>query len=147
MSSASRSQALGKRAPSAQTSCDERTGAAGRIRSPHSTLLAAISLVLVALFAYSDAYHAALYRRALARAIKIEALLDSYLERLGIDAENAEAIMRTRAKLENHDFGMQRNLRPLRVTDLFAARPKPIFLAVYPAIVLITAALIIKYSL
>jgi hypothetical protein len=112
-----------------------------------SALLAALAFLLIVLFAYGDAYHAALYRRALSRAITLEGLLDSYLDRLGIDAENADAIVRTRAKLETHRFGMHRTLRPLKLRDLLAARPRPIFWAIYPTIGAVTITLIVIYSL
>ena len=111
-----------------------------------SVLLAAVALAVIAVFAYGDAYHAALYRRALARAISLEDLFDSYLERLGIDAEDTEAILRVRAKLETHRFGMHRTLKPLKLNDLLAARPRPIFWGIYPTIVALTAALMIVYA-
>lgn len=112
-----------------------------------SALLAGLALVLVALFAYADAYHAALYRRALSRAINLEGLLDAYLDRLGIEAEDPEAVARTRAKLETHRFGMYRTLKPLRRHDYFAARPRPIFAVIYPSLAAATIALIIYYSI
>jgi len=112
-----------------------------------SALLAGLALLLVALFAYGDAYHAALYRRALSRAITLEGLLDAYLDRLGIDAEDPEALLRTRAKLETHRFGMYRTLKPLKPRDLIVARPRPIFWVIYPAVCAATVAFIIVYSI
>ena len=112
-----------------------------------SALLAGLALVLIGLFAYGDAYHAALYRRSLSRAISLEELLDAYLDRLGIDAEDTEAILRTRAKLETHRFGMHRTLRPLKFKDLLAARPRSVFWAIYPTIFTVTIALIIAYAI
>jgi hypothetical protein len=112
-----------------------------------SALLVGLALLLVALFAYGDAYHASLYRRALSRAINLEGLLDAYVDRLGIEAEDAEAILRTRAKLETHRFGMHRTLRPLKARDLLSARPRPIFWAIYPAISAATIALIVIYTI
>ena len=112
-----------------------------------SALLAGLALVLVALFAYADAYHAALYRRALSRAINLEGLLDAYLDRLGIDADDAEAISRTRAKLETHRFGMYRTLKPLKRRDYIDARPHPIFWVIYPSLVVATVAILVYYAI
>lgn len=108
-----------------------------------STLLAVLALAIVLLFAYADGYHAALYRRALSRAIYLEGLFDAYLERLGIAAEDPEAVLRTRARLETHRFGMHRTLRPLRAKDVFAARPRAIFWVIYPAIAAISLVFIL----
>lgn len=112
-----------------------------------SPLLVGLALLLVLLFAWGDAYHAALYRRALSRAISLEGLLDAYMDRLGVEAEDAEAVLRTRAKLETHRFGMHRSLRPLKPRDLISARPRPIFRGIYPAVSAVTIALMIFYSI
>ncbi|MDX6424542.1 MAG: hypothetical protein QOI67_2013 [Gaiellaceae bacterium] len=111
-----------------------------------SGLLSGVALVLIFAFAYGDAYHAALYRRALARAISLEGMFDSYIERLGIDAENEDAVLRVRAKFETHRFGMHRTLRPLKLRELLAARPRAIFWLIYPAIAVITSIFIVIYS-
>lgn len=111
-----------------------------------SALLGAVALVLVALFVYADAFHAALYRRALARAIHLEELLDSYLERLGISADDPDEVARVLAKLETHKFGMHRALRPVRLRDLASARPKAIYWVIYPAVLLLTTGLTVTYA-
>lgn len=111
-----------------------------------SAALALLALVILLLFAYGDAYHAALYGRSLSRAIHLETLLDSYLERLGIEAENPEAIARTRAKLETHNFGMYRALKPVTRREVLAARPRPIFRYIYPAICAVTVVFIVFYG-
>jgi hypothetical protein len=112
-----------------------------------SALLVGLALLLVVLFAWGDAYHAALYRRALSRAITLEGLLDSYMDRLGVEAEDAEAVLRTCAKLETHRFGMHRHLKPLKLRDLVSARPRPIFWGIYPAVSAVTVALTVFYSI
>jgi hypothetical protein len=84
-------------------------------------------------FFFADAYHAALYRRALGRAIRIESVLDGWSDRLGIDADDPEAVERARAKLEMHRFGVQRALRRPRAGDLVAAKPRIVFWGMYPA--------------
>ena len=111
-----------------------------------SALLAGVALALIVVFAYGDAYHAALYRRALARAISIESLLDSYLERLGVGADDPDVIFRVRAKLETHRFGFHRTLKPPKLPDLLTARPRVVFSFIYPMIALLTIVLIIVYT-
>jgi hypothetical protein len=107
--------------------------------------LALVDCVLVLVFAYGDAYHAALYRRALGRAVQIESLLDERIDQLGIDADDPDAIARTRAKFEMHRFGVQRSLRRPGVRDLFAARPRVVFWAVYPMLLLISLVAAVTY--
>jgi hypothetical protein len=92
-------------------------------------------------FVFIDAYHSALYRKTLARAIQIEALLNGYAETLGIDSDDAEAVDRVRAQLELHSFGVNRTMRRLAVTDLWDARPWPVFIVLYPVLV-VTAFLV-----
>jgi hypothetical protein len=111
-----------------------------------SAPLAGLALGLVVLFAYADAFHSALYRRALSRAIGLEGLLDSYLDRLGISAEDAEAILRTRAKLETHRFGMYRTFRPLAWRDLLSARPRPILWTLYPTLFVVSVVILLVYA-
>jgi len=98
-----------------------------------SVALSVLAAALVVVFVYADAYHAALYRRTLGRAITIESLLDNWIDRLGIDADDPDAVQRTRAKLEMHRFGVQRGLRRPKLGDLVAARPRVVFWAMYPA--------------
>lgn len=102
-----------------------------------SVALALLAAAITVMFAYLDGYHSALYRRALARAISLEGVLDTYLDRLGIDAEDPEAILRARAKLETHRFGMNRSLAHPGWKDLhpLRARPYPVFRAGYPLLV------------
>ena len=99
-----------------------------------SVALAALAAAVVIVFAYGDAYHAALYRRALGRAIRLEGLLDAWVDRLGIDADDPDAVIRSRAKLEMHRFGVHRSLRHPSVSDLIAAKPRPIFWVMYPGL-------------
>jgi hypothetical protein len=111
-----------------------------------SALLAGLAMTLVVIFAYADAYHAALYRRALRRAITLEELLDTYLDRLGIDYDDEDAVQRALAKLETHRFGMYHTLRPLRIRDLVLARPRVVFWLVYPGLVFAALAATIVYA-
>src|SRR5262249_34331956 len=104
-----------------------------------SWTLCLAAAVVVSLFAYADAYHAVLYRHALHRAIAIEALLDQYLDRLGIDAEDEDAVAAAIASLETHRFGMYRPMPRLQTREFRDLRPRPIFRAVYPALVAVAA--------
>jgi hypothetical protein len=99
-----------------------------------SSALCAFAGIVLALFAYADAYHAALYRRALSRAIRLEALLDRYVNRLGIDAEDEDAVLAVVAELETHRFGIYRTMKRLKPRELLAARPVPIFRVIYPVL-------------
>jgi len=111
-----------------------------------SALLAALAVAITVIFTYADAYHAALYRRALTRAVSVEDLFDSYLDRLGIDYEDDDAVARALAKLETHRFGMYRTLRPLRLRDLVRARPRAVFWLIYPALLAVAVAATIAYA-
>jgi hypothetical protein len=108
--------------------------------------LALLATILVAVFAYSDAYHAALYGRILQYVIKLETILDSWLNRLGIDADDPDAVVRARAKIEMHRFGVHRNLRRPRLRDMVRARPRPIFWGVYPALLAASLVAVAAYS-
>ncbi len=111
-----------------------------------SLALSALSVALLVAFVYGDAYHAALYRRALARAIRLETLLDAWVDRLGIDADDPDAVIRTRAKFEMHRFGVQRSLRRPGWHDLVTARPRPVFWAIYPALLIASLAALVSFS-
>lgn len=102
-----------------------------------SAALATLSVGVTFLFAFIDGYHSALYRRALARAVAIESLLDDYAETLGIYADDPDTVDEVRARLELHSFGVNRTMRRIAVGDVFDARPWPVFLALYPALILV----------
>lgn len=109
--------------------------------------LSALSAGLIAVFAYADAYHAALYRRTFSRAVRLEALLDEYLNYLGIDAGDEEAEIRLLSKLETHRFGMNRSLGNLTFANMVNARPRAIFRFVYPGMLGVTVMLALIYAL
>ncbi len=48
-------------------------------------------------------------------------------------------------ELETHRFGMYRTLKPVTMRDVLAARPRPIFRFIYPAICAITVVLVVVY--
>lgn len=106
----------------------------------HSWPFCLLAALLAVLFGYIDLIHATLYRRALARAAEIEALLDAYVDRLGIDSEDDSAIVTTMARLELHKFGIYRTMprtSPWRIWPQYRrARPPAVFRVVYPALIL-----------
>lgn len=107
--------------------------------------------VISSLFGYIDLLHATLYRRALARATRLEALIDTYGDRLGIDAENEPAVLRTLARLELHKFGVYRTMPRKSTSTLhrqyWRARPAAVFRVVYPALIVgaVVATVIIAF--
>lgn len=114
--------------------------------SAKSAALALLAIAILVVFATSDAYHAALYRRALGRAIALESLIDGWVDRLGIDADDPSAIARIRARLEMHRFGVQRGLKRPSWRDLLAARPHVVFRSVYPALVVMSITTAAAYA-
>jgi hypothetical protein len=103
------------------------------LRDDSWALCASAGLVLL-LFAYADAHHALLYRNAVRRAVRLEQVLDRYVDRLGIDAEDEDAVLEVRAELEMHRFGMYRTMPRSTKSDLLTARPRPVFAALYPSL-------------
>lgn len=114
--------------------------------SAESAAQALLAIGVLAVFASSDAYHAALCRRALGRAIALEGLIDGWVDRLGIDADDPVAIARIRARLEMHRFGVQRGLKRPTWRDLFAARPYVVFRIVYPVLAITSIATAAAYA-
>lgn len=78
-----------------------------------SRLVACIAALLAAGFAVIDGYHSALYRQTLKRARTLEELLGNYYSSLGISAANPRKVLRARAALEQHRFGVHRNMQPI----------------------------------
>ena len=113
-----------------------------------SWAVCAAGAALLALFMYVDAHHAALYGRALHRAIRLEKMLDAYADRLGIDADDEDAVLRAIATLETHRFGIYRTMPRTHSRELVKARPHAIFRALYPALLAISvvAAFIVAFS-
>lgn len=105
-----------------------------------SAALCVLAAALVVVFAYADAYHAALYRRTLSRAIAIEELFDIWLNRLGIEADEPDAVEQARAGLEMHRFGVQKALRRPELKDLLDARPFAVFRGMYPVLLVTSLA-------
>lgn len=108
-------------------------GLAVRDASVALSILAAFVLLT---FWYADAYHSALYRLALSRALELEKLLAAYVDRLGIDADDEHAVAVMVSRLESHRFGMHRWLRPVTAKDMLRSRPKAVFRVIYPALLL-----------
>jgi hypothetical protein len=104
-----------------------------------SALLGALALAATVVFGVADAWHAALYAKGFERARGIESLLDAYATRLGIDADDDDAVAHFRARLEGHRFGFYRTLSPVAPGELLVARPMPVFRLVYPLLLLAAA--------
>jgi hypothetical protein len=97
-----------------------------------SATIGAIATGLAIAFAVADGYYSALYRQTLRRAREIETLLGEYHNSLGIHASNPRKIARAIAALEQHRFGVHRQMqpvnkqrgwwlpRPVRVTWIYA---------------------------
>lgn len=108
--------------------------------------LAVLTLGLVLIFGYADAFHAALYRRAFSRAVNLETLLDAYINVLGIDADDDEAEAQLLAKLETHRFGMNRSLGKLTWHHFLGASPRAVFRGIYPALLVTSSALVVVFA-
>ncbi len=119
-------------------------GLAVRDDSQPLCLLAAGATLM---FAFIDAYHSALYRRALSRAIWIESLLNDYAETLGIYVDDDDSVDDVRARLEMHPFGVNRTMRRVAFGDLFDAQPWPVFIVLYPVLVVVSLAIAAIYAL
>jgi hypothetical protein len=111
-----------------------------------SLSLALVATAVSAIFAYGDAFHSALYRATVSRAIRLEMLLDDYVDRLGIDADDANAVLRTRAKLEMHRFGVQKAIKRPGWRALVAGRPHFVFRAMYPTFFAVSVAVSVAYG-
>jgi len=105
----------------------------------HSWSFCLFAAFIALLFGYIDLLHATLYRRALARATRLESLLDAYGDRLGIDADNEAAVLRVQARLELHKFGVFRTMPRKGTSTLrqqyWRARPAAVFRVVYPCLI------------
>lgn len=104
--------------------------------------LGAAATAVILLFMYVDAYHASLYGRLLKRAIRLEAILDRYVNRLGIDSEDEDAVLEVIAELETHRFGTYRTLRRVTAEDLRSVTPRAVFRRLYPGLVLVAVVVV-----
>jgi hypothetical protein len=111
-----------------------------------SSALAVLAVGATFVFAFIDGYHSALYRGALARAVRIESLLNEYAETLGIYADDAETVDKVRARLELHAFGVNRTMRRITLPDVFDARPWPVFVVLYPVLIVTAIIVFLVYA-
>jgi hypothetical protein len=112
-----------------------------------SWILTLVATLLVAVFAAGDGYHGTLYRRALSRALRLEALIDEYLNQLGIDEDDPDQQSKVLARLETHRFGPHRAMRVVHGRDLLHAKPYVVFRGVYPLLAAIALVLTLSYGL
>jgi hypothetical protein len=90
-----------------------------------SAAAAGVAALLAAGFTIIDGYHSALYRQALTRARNLEDLLGEYHNSLGIHAANPRKALIARARLEQHRFGVHRNMTPIHKMDRWWL-PRPV---------------------
>jgi hypothetical protein len=119
---------------------------AGLAINAESAPLAVLAFGATLIFAFIDAYHSTLYRHAMSRAVAVESLLNDYAETLGIYADDPEAIDKLRTRLELHAFGVNRTLRRFRLNDMFDARPWPVFMVLYPTLLLSAVVVFFVYA-
>lgn len=106
--------------------------------SAQSSLVAVIAALLAAGFAIIDGYHSALYRQTLQRARALEDLLGDYHNSLGIHAADPRQVLRARAKLEQHRFGVHRDMKPINQMDRWWL-PRPVRVTWIYAVLIIVA--------
>lgn len=75
--------------------------------------IAAIAIPLIVAFAVADGYYSSLYRQTLRRSREIEALLGEYHNAIGIHSANERKRARAVAALEQHRFGVHRDMKPV----------------------------------
>lgn len=111
-----------------------------------SSALAVLAIGVTFIFAFIDGYHSALYRGALARAVRIESLLNDYAETLGIYADDPETVDKVRARVELHAFGVNRTMRRIALRHVFDVRPWPVFVALYPVLIVTAIIVFLAYT-
>ena len=79
----------------------------------HSATIAVVDVPLVIVFAIADGYYSSLYRQTLRRSRDIEHVLREYHNAVGIHGENQRKVARAVAGLEQHRFGVHRDMRPV----------------------------------
>ena len=85
---------------------------AGALGSRSATI-AAVAVPLVVVFAVADGYYSSLYRQTLRRSRGIEALLGEYHNAIGIHRGSQRKLDRAVAALEQHRFGVHRDMKPV----------------------------------
>jgi hypothetical protein len=81
-----------------------------------SWAIAALAVGLAIVFAMADGYYSTLYRDTLNRSRAIESLIGDYANSLGIHAGSERKVGLAIAALEQHRFGVHREMRPVNAT-------------------------------
>ena len=104
-----------------------------------SWAIAALTIGLSLAFAIADGYYSTLYRDTLDRSRAIESLLGDYANSLGIHAGSKRKVGLAIAALEQHRFGVHREMRPVNATPRWYL-PRPFRVTwIYAVLVLVGA--------
>lgn len=79
----------------------------------NSGTIAALAVPIVVVFAVADGYYSSLYRQTLRRSRDIEKLLGEYHNAVGIHGGREPKLGRAVAALEQHRFGVHRDMKPV----------------------------------
>jgi hypothetical protein len=111
-----------------------------------SVTVSVFAVMLPLVFAVGEGYYSALYRQALGRVRAIEALLGEYHNSLGIHASNPNKVARAVAALEQHRFGVHRDMRPVN-KDRTWWLPRPVRVTwIYSVLLLVSVANVVKFA-
>jgi hypothetical protein len=97
--------------------------------------LGVLAVVVTAVLALIDAYHATLYAQALRHARALEDISAMYFGSLNYGDDDPDAPEEIRVRLAGHRFGLYSNLRAFQVRDVRFARPAVFFQCVYPLLI------------
>jgi hypothetical protein len=100
--------------------------------------LGAMSFAIIVVFGVLDAYHSALYQRALTHAVERESASQGYYETLIFGDDFPDARANLMSDLELQEFGVYRNIHKVSTADLRSARPQILFSVLYPALLAVS---------
>jgi hypothetical protein len=104
-----------------------------------SSAIAALAIGLAIAFAIADGYYSTLYRDTLVRSRAIESLIGDYANSLGIHADSKRKVELAIAAMEQHRFGVHREMRPVNATPRWYL-PRPFRVTWIYAVLLLVAA-------
>ncbi len=102
--------------------------------------LGAPAVVVTAVLALVDAYHANLYSQAVQHARAIEDVSVMYFAFLNHGDDDPDALDELHVRLAGHRFGLYTDLWAFRFRDVKYARPAVFFRLVYPVMLALAAA-------
>jgi hypothetical protein len=101
--------------------------------------LGVLAVVVTAVLALLDAYHANLYNQAVQHARAIEDISAMHFAFLNHGDDDPDALEELYVRLAGHRFGLYTNLWAFRLRDVIYARPVVFFRLVYPIMLAIAA--------